>query len=127
MDELKKDVIETRTLEQLLKDLREEKEWSCLDVAHALNKTGIFVNANQVKKWELGRFYPKKDVLYKLQFFQYICCWRIFFLIWYFIKGNFNFIFCCFYINYYIWVLSLCGKYTFFFLVKKKSLYCINL
>ena len=58
--------VETRTLEQLLKDLREQKDWTYLHIVEELNKIGIAVNEKKVKKWELGLEYPEINEIYKL-------------------------------------------------------------
>lgn len=58
--------VETRTLEQLLKDLREEKNWTYLHVVEELHKIGLVVNEKKVKKWEIGLEYPEIDEIYKL-------------------------------------------------------------
>lgn len=58
--------IETRTLEQLLKDLREEKNWTYLHIIEELNKLGLVVDEKRVKKWEIGLEYPDINEIYKL-------------------------------------------------------------
>lgn len=58
--------VETRTLEQLLKDLREEKNWTYLHIVEELNKLGLVVEEKQVKKWEIGLEYPDINQIYKL-------------------------------------------------------------
>ena len=58
--------IETRTLEQLLKDLREEKQWTYMHIVEELNKIGLIVDEKKVKKWEIGIKYPEIDEIYKL-------------------------------------------------------------
>ncbi len=58
--------IETRTLEQLLKDLREEKQWTYMHIVEKLNKIGLIVDEKKVKKWEIGLKYPEIDEIYKL-------------------------------------------------------------
>ena len=62
---------EKRTLEELLFDLRKEKNWSYLNVIYELNKFGIFVDEKILKKWELGLEYPDTDVLYKFSEIYY--------------------------------------------------------
>ena len=62
---------EKRTLEELLFDLRKEKNWSYLNVIYELNKLGIFVDEKILKKWELGLEYPNTDVLYKFSEIYY--------------------------------------------------------
>lgn len=67
MEEAKEEMkVETRTLEQLLKDLREEKNWTYLHIVEELNKIGLVVNEKQVKKWEIGLEYPDINQIYKL-------------------------------------------------------------
>lgn len=58
--------IETRTLEELLKNLREEKGWSYIHIVENLNKIGYFTDEKKVKKWEIGIEYPDIDAIYKL-------------------------------------------------------------
>lgn len=58
--------VETRTLEQLLKELREEKNWTYLHIVEELNKLGLVVDEKQVKKWEIGLEYPDINQIYKL-------------------------------------------------------------
>lgn len=58
--------VESRTLEQLLKELREEKSWTYLHVVEELNKLGLIVEEKQVKKWEVGLEYPDINEIYKL-------------------------------------------------------------
>ena len=70
MDKLEKEqeiMLEKRTLEELLKDLREEKEWSYWDIVEKLNDLGIpLLDEKQIKKWELGLEYPELEIIYKL-------------------------------------------------------------
>lgn len=67
MEEAKEEMkVETRTLEQLLKDLREEKNWTYLHIVEELNKLGLVVEEKQVKKWEIGLEYPDINQIYKL-------------------------------------------------------------
>lgn len=58
--------IEERTLEQLLKDLREEKQWTYMHIVEELNKIGLMVDEKKVKKWEIGLEYPDINEIYKL-------------------------------------------------------------
>lgn len=59
--------IENRTLEKLLKDLREERGLTYIDIVEKLSNMGIKVlDEKKVKKWELGLEYPDTDVIYKL-------------------------------------------------------------
>lgn len=57
---------EKRTLEQLLKDLREEKNWTYLHIVEELQKLGLTVDEKKVKKWEIGLEYPEINEIYKL-------------------------------------------------------------
>lgn len=59
--------LETRTIEELLKDLRQEKRWSYLQLMEELQRNGVTVNDKEIKKWEYGLEYPSLDVIYKLQ------------------------------------------------------------
>lgn len=58
--------VEKRTLEQLLKDLREEKNWTYLHIVEELQKIGLTVDEKKVKKWEIGLEYPEINEIYKL-------------------------------------------------------------
>lgn len=58
--------IEKRTLEQLLKDLRESKKWTYIHLIEELHKLGITVDDKKIKKWEIGLEYPDLDMIYKL-------------------------------------------------------------
>ena len=55
-------IIETRTIEQLLRDLRQEKEWSYWNVVDELTRKGIILNEKTIKKWEYGLEYPDLDI-----------------------------------------------------------------
>ncbi|MCI8383943.1 MAG: hypothetical protein HFJ33_03635 [Clostridia bacterium] len=67
MEETKEELkVEKRTLEQLLKDLREEKHWTYLHIVEELYKLGLSVDEKKVKKWEIGLEYPEIDEIYKL-------------------------------------------------------------
>lgn len=59
-------IVETRTIEQLLRDLRQEKEWSYWNVVDELTRKGIILNEKTIKKWEYGLEYPDLDIIYKL-------------------------------------------------------------
>ena len=63
--------IEKRTLEELLFDLRKEKNWSYINVIQELNNLGISTNEKMIKKWELGLEYPNTDILYKFSEIYY--------------------------------------------------------
>lgn len=58
--------IETRTLEELLKDLREKNNWSYYNMIEELNKIDVLIDEKKAKKWELGLEYPDIDMIYKL-------------------------------------------------------------
>ena len=58
--------IEKRTLEQLFKDLREDRNWTYINIVEELNKLGVIVDEKLVKKWEIGLEYPDLDTFYKL-------------------------------------------------------------
>lgn len=64
--------VEKRTLEQLLKDLREEKNWTYIHVVEGLQKLGVTVDEKKVKKWELGLEYPGIEQIYKLSELYFI-------------------------------------------------------
>ena len=59
-------IIETRTIEQLLRELRLEKEWSNWNVVDELTRKGTILNEKTIKKWEYGLEYPDLDIIYKL-------------------------------------------------------------
>ena len=59
-------IVETRTIEQLLRDLRQEKGWSYWNVVDELSRKGIILNEKTIKKWEYGLEYPDLDIIYKL-------------------------------------------------------------
>lgn len=58
--------IETRTLEELLKYLREKNNWSYYDVIEKLHEKSVIIDEKQLKKWEIGLEYPNADMIYKL-------------------------------------------------------------
>lgn len=67
MEEAKEEIgVEKRTLEQLLKDLREEKNWTYLHMVEELQKLGLTVDEKRLKKWEIGLEYPEIEEIYKL-------------------------------------------------------------
>lgn len=51
-------------IEELLKKLRESRNWTCNDVAYNLNDTNILTE--NIKKMESGLEYPDWDMMYKL-------------------------------------------------------------
>ncbi len=57
--------IEKRTLEELLIDLRKERNWTQINVIQELNNLGVFVDEKIIRKWELGLEYPDNNTLYK--------------------------------------------------------------
>ena len=62
----KEEIQETRTVEELLKDLRMEKGWYYTDVVEKLQKLGTFTSVREVKRWENGLQYPELEMIYKL-------------------------------------------------------------
>ena len=62
---------EKRALEELLFDLRKEKNWNYINIIQELNNFGIFVDEKIIKKWELGLEYPNTDILYKFSEIYY--------------------------------------------------------
>lgn len=64
---VKKDkIIETRTIEQLLRELRLKNNWSYLNLLEELSRRGIMVDEKTIKRWEYGIEYPDLDTIYKL-------------------------------------------------------------
>ena len=61
-----KKIIETRTIEELLKDLRTKKDWSYWNLVEELSKRNIMIDEKRVKKWEYGLEYPDLDTIYRL-------------------------------------------------------------
>ena len=55
-----------KTIEELLRQLRQEKNWSYLNVIQELSKLGIVTNEKLIRKWEVGLEYPDLDTIYKL-------------------------------------------------------------
>ena len=51
-------------IEEMLKKLREDKNWSYNDVSYHLNDTNIM--PENIKKMESGLEYPDLDMMYKL-------------------------------------------------------------
>ena len=64
--------LEKRTLEDLLFDLRKEKNWSYVNIIYELNNLGVFANEKIIRKWELGLEYPSTDILYKFSEIYYL-------------------------------------------------------
>ena len=58
--------VEKRTLEEMIKNLREEKHWTYIHVVEGLGKIGLIVDEKKVKKWEIGLEYPEINEIYKL-------------------------------------------------------------
>lgn len=58
--------VEKRTIEELLTDLRNEKNWTYINVIQELSKMEVFVDEKTIKKWETGIEYPDTDTIYKL-------------------------------------------------------------
>lgn len=61
-----KKIVETRTIEELLKDLRTKKDWSYWNLVEELSKRNIMIDEKRVKKWEYGLEYPDLDTIYRL-------------------------------------------------------------
>ena len=57
---------ETRTMEELLVQLRTEKNWTIFHLIEKLQEVGITVDEKKIKKWEIGLEYPDLDTIYKL-------------------------------------------------------------
>ena len=58
--------IEKRTLEELLRDLRIEKDWTYYNVLEELANRNAIIKEETVKKWEYGLEYPDLDMIYRL-------------------------------------------------------------
>ena len=58
--------IETRTMEEMLLDLRVKKGLTYIHIVEELQKLGITTDEKTVKKWEIGLKYPDLDIIYKL-------------------------------------------------------------
>ena len=65
MENMKKDP-KDRTFEELLYDLRTQRQWKYVDVSLELYKLGIVVDEKTIKKWEVGLSYPDLNAIYKL-------------------------------------------------------------
>ncbi len=63
---------ETRTIEELLIDLRNQKSWTYINVMQELSKMGVFVDEKTIKKWEIGLEYPDTNTIYKLSELYFI-------------------------------------------------------
>lgn len=61
-----KKIVETRTIEELLKDLRTKKDWPYWNLVEELSKRNIMIDEKRVKKWEYGLEYPDLDTIYRL-------------------------------------------------------------
>lgn len=57
---------EKRTIEELLFELRDEKQWTYIHIVEKLQKLGVQTTEKQIKKWEIGLEYPDLDTIYKL-------------------------------------------------------------
>ncbi len=64
--------LQNKSLEELLLDLRMQKQWTYLDIVDELYKLGITVDEKTVKKWELGLSYPDLNIIYKLSELYFI-------------------------------------------------------
>ena len=58
--------IETKTLEEVLLELRTKNNWTYLNIMDKLNEKGKYVEEKIIKKWEIGLIYPTTDELYLL-------------------------------------------------------------
>ena len=58
--------VEKRTLEELLRDLRIEKDWTYYNVLEELANRNVIIREETVKKWEYGLEYPDLDMIYRL-------------------------------------------------------------
>ncbi len=58
--------IETRTLEELLLELRTKQNLTYIDIVYKLSNVGIYIDEKKVKKWEIGLIYPSTDEIYKI-------------------------------------------------------------
>ena len=65
MENMKK-ASKDRTFEELLYDLRTQRQWKYVDVSLELYKLGIVVDEKTIKKWEVGLSYPDLNTIYKL-------------------------------------------------------------
>ena len=64
---IKEDInLNDETLENLLRRLRKEKNWSYLNIVQELSKVKIMIDEKTVKKWEIGLEYPNLELIYKL-------------------------------------------------------------
>ncbi len=67
MEQAKEELkVEKRTLEEMLKNLREEKHWTYMQVVEELGKIGLMVDEKKGRKWEIGLEYPEINEIYKL-------------------------------------------------------------
>lgn len=63
----REEIVEKRTIEQLLRDLRINRNWSYYNLIEELNKQGLKnLTVKQVRKWEFGLEYPNLDTINKL-------------------------------------------------------------
>ena len=69
---MEEEKIEKRTIEVLLRELREKKGWTQIKLIEELNKVGVVVDLKKVKKWEVGLEYPDLDTIYKLSELYYV-------------------------------------------------------
>ena len=58
--------MEKKTIEVLLRELREQKGWTYFNVIEELSKLGVLVDVKKIRKWEIGLEYPDLDTIYKL-------------------------------------------------------------
>ena len=64
--ENKQKYIEKRTLEELLRDLRTQKDWTYYNVLEELANRNAIIKEETVKRWEYGLEYPDLDMIYRL-------------------------------------------------------------
>ena len=62
MENMKKNP-KDRTFEELLYDLRTQRQWKYVDVSLELYKLGIVVDEKTIKKWEVGLSYPDLNTI----------------------------------------------------------------
>ncbi len=60
------DTNQNLSIEELLKKLRKEKNWSYLELQEQLNSRGLELQEKDIKKWEWGLKYPDLNTIYKL-------------------------------------------------------------
>ena len=66
--------MEKKTIEVLLRELRDQKGWTYFNVIEELSKLGVLVDVKKIRKWEIGLEYPDLDTIYKLSELYFIPC-----------------------------------------------------